>query len=146
MVEFEEVLVPVDGSESAHRAAGFGVRLAEAVGMPLKLVHVVSLTPQLVMTLAKMSKDDIHALQQQQARAVLDQAQAAIAACDVRAAIGELVLVGDAAQEILGYLEAHPKTLVVMGRRGLSPIRSLMVGSVSEKVMRYALGAVTLVH
>ena len=47
-------------------------------------------------------------------------------------------MVGDAAQEILSYVEAHPKTLVVMGRRGVSTIRGLLLGSVSHKVAQLA--------
>lgn len=53
---------------------------------------------------------------------------------------------GDPANEVIGYVGEHPKALVVMGRRGLSPIQSLLMGSVSEKVARHAQGAVTLVN
>lgn len=146
MVDFDEILVPVDGSESAHRAVQFAARLAAALGKPLRLTHVVALTPEAVMALAKMSKAEIQAAQQSQARGVLDQAKAAVASTGEKVALDEVVMVGDAAQEILSYVEAHPKTLVVMGRRGVSTIRGLLLGSVSEKVTRHAPGAVTLVH
>lgn len=54
-------------------------------------------------------------------------------------------MTGDAATEIINYLDRHPGSLVVMGRRGLSPIRNLMMGSVSDKVMRHGGRAVMVV-
>ena len=144
MVEFDEILVPVDGSDGSHRAALFGARLASALGSKLKLSYVVPLTSESVMAMAKMAKEDIVSAQQQQARAVIDLALTAIGSA--HAGTEEVIMIGDAAEEILNYIDKHPRSLVVMGRRGLSPMKSLLVGSVSEKVMRYAHGAVTLVN
>jgi nucleotide-binding universal stress UspA family protein len=142
MVEFDEIVVPVDGSEGSHRAARFGARLAAALGTPIKLAYVAPLTPESVMAMARMTREEIEEAQHNQAKEVLAKAQQDIGKIDA----GEIILTGDAAQEILNYIDKHPKALVVMGRRGLSPVRSLLLGSVSEKVMRYAKGAVTLVN
>ena len=38
---------------------------------------------------------------------------------------------GDALDELLGWLERHPQDLVVVGSRGLSPGRRILLGSVS---------------
>lgn len=43
----------------------------------------------------------------------------------------------DVGQEILDEAEAGDYTTVVLGRRGLSPIKRLLIGSVSRKVMEY---------
>ncbi len=145
MNEFEEVLVPVDGSESAERAAVFGARLAAALECTLTLTHVVALTPESVMALAKMSREEIQDHQQHIAEPLLEKAQAVLADHDIRVTDEPLVLIGDPAEEILNYLDKHPKTLVVMGRRGQSAIRRLAMGGVSDKIMRYAEGPVTLV-
>jgi nucleotide-binding universal stress UspA family protein len=146
MVEFDEILVPVDGSEGSHRAALFGARLAAALGAPVKLGYVVPLAPEAVMALAKLSREEVREREQASARLVLDQAQALLAAEGIHVSTEQVVMIGDAATEIISYIDKHPRSLIVMGRRGLSPIKSLMVGSVSEKVMRYAQGAVTLVN
>ena len=146
MVDCDEILVPVDGSESADRAAVFAGRLGAVAGVPLKLAYVVPLTIDAVMALVKMTPEQIRMAHDDQARAVLARAQAALAASGCAAAGSTLVLVGDAAQELLSYLETHPRTLVVMGRRGMSSIRGLVLGSVSEKVARHAHVPVTLVH
>ena len=49
-------------------------------------------------------------------------------------------------QEILAYLNKRPGTLAVMGRRGLSPIKSLLLGSVSDKVVQHATNPVLVVN
>jgi nucleotide-binding universal stress UspA family protein len=144
MVDFTEILVPVDGSDGSHRAATFGAQLARGLNLPLKLAFVVPLTAENTMAFAKLSREEIEAIENQQARMVLDKAQGVIAGQGT--SVAELVLIGDAAEEILNYSRQNPQTLIVMGRRGLSPIKTLMLGSVSEKVMRYASGPVTIVN
>jgi nucleotide-binding universal stress UspA family protein len=44
------------------------------------------------------------------------------------------VLTGDPADALLGYARDLGIDLIVMGRRGVGPIRGLLVGSVSLKV------------
>jgi nucleotide-binding universal stress UspA family protein len=144
MVDFNEILVPVDGSDGSHRAALFGAQLASGLSLPLKLAYVVPLTAEGAMAFAKLSKSEVEESQRLQARTALDQAKGAIGG--TQAQVSEEILIGDAAEEILNYSNQHPKTLIVMGRRGLSPIKTLMLGSVSEKVMRYAHGPVTVVN
>lgn len=143
MSEFDEILVAVDGSEPAHRAAQFAARLRPALGVPIRLAYVIPATPESIMGLANMSREDVEAIEQKKARSVLDTIRSAMG--DEGADAGEIVMIGDPAEEIVNYTERHPKAMVVMGRRGLSTFRSLLVGSVSEKVVRHSRNAVTLV-
>jgi nucleotide-binding universal stress UspA family protein len=57
----------------------------------------------------------------------------------------EVLLKGDPAKEIIEYLEENPGTHMYLGRRGHSMVRSLTLGSISEKVLRHATGPVTVV-
>ncbi|HEX7034228.1 MAG TPA: universal stress protein [Pseudomonadales bacterium] len=143
MVDFTEVVIPVDGSDNALRAARFGARLAHAVGSPCRLLHVFRIGGDEVMGMASLSKAQIEEATRRSARRIFD---------TVLSEIGnegpppeELILHGDPAEEILGYLEAHPQALVVMGRRGKGRLEALMVGSVADKVLRHSRGAITLV-
>jgi nucleotide-binding universal stress UspA family protein len=144
MIEIDEIAVPVDGSEGANRAAAFAARLAAATGKALRLIYVFPATPMAMIGLASMSAEQIKQAEQDASREIFDQARAAIAATGV--ACSETILLGDPANELIGYVNQHPQSLLVMGRRGLSPIQSLLLGSVSEKVARHAHGAVTLVN
>nr|WP_231910662.1 universal stress protein [Candidatus Nitrosoglobus terrae] len=43
------------------------------------------------------------------------------------------------------YLEQNSTAIAIMGRRGISTFKALLIGSVSEKVMRYYKGPITIV-
>ena len=49
-----------------------------------------------------------------------------------------IFLRGDAATEIIQYTKDHQIDLIVSGGRGLSPIKSWLLGSVSRKLLHYA--------
>jgi nucleotide-binding universal stress UspA family protein len=144
MSEFDEIVIPVDGSEDSHRAARYGARLASALNVPINLVYVIPVTPESIIGMSRLSREEIDKMEHQQAAEIISGARDAIG--DAGMTAGEIILLGDAAEEILGYIDKHPKTMVVIGRRGLSKFKTLMLGSVSEKVIRYAKGAVTIVN
>lgn len=144
MGEFSRVIVLVDGSEGSIRASQFAARLHQALAVPLTLAHVVPMTPESVMGLSNLEKSQVEEIQRRRAESVLS---------SVREALGEAgkdaedaVLHGDPAEELLHYVNANPNALVVMGRRGLSPVKSLLLGSVSDKVLRGARVTVSLVN
>lgn len=56
-----------------------------------------------------------------------------------------VTLVGDPATEILQYLDDRQDVLAVVGRRSQSKIKSLLLGSVSDKVVRHTSTPVTIV-
>lgn len=144
MGEFSRIIVPVDGSEGSGRAAAFAARLGSALGIPITLAHVVPMTPESVMGLSQLDKAEVEKVQRRRADTVLSEVRAAMGEAGEGAE--EKVMVGDPAEEILRYVNAEPEALVVMGRRGLSPVRTLMLGSVSEKVLRGTSSTVTLVR
>ena len=55
------------------------------------------------------------------------------------------IALGDPAEEIIAQTERNAGLLVVIGRRGLSRMKSLLLGSVSDKVIRHAACPVTVV-
>jgi nucleotide-binding universal stress UspA family protein len=52
---------------------------------------------------------------------------------------------GDAATEILDYASEHQIDLIVAGSRGLSQFKSLLIGSVSRKLVHYSNCSVLIV-
>jgi nucleotide-binding universal stress UspA family protein len=52
---------------------------------------------------------------------------------------------GDAATEIIQFARQHEIDLIVSGSRGLSPVTSWLLGSVSRKLVHYASCSVLIV-
>jgi len=78
----------------------------------------------------------VEAEEAHQGRQILQQAQEPLqnAGFSVRVEMPR----GDAATEILKYIQEHEISLVACGSRGLSPINSWLLGSVSRKLVHYA--------
>ncbi len=144
MQKYSRIIVLVDGSEGSIRASDFAANLSESLGIPLTLAHVIPMTPESVMAMAQMDKSEIDSVLQRRAREVLTLVREKMS--NTGADVEEVVLTGDPAEEVLQYIKADADALVVMGRRGLSPVKTLMLGSVSDKVLRCAERTVILVN
>ena len=140
---FNNILVPVDGSDHALHAINVACDLAQKYGATLRLVHAY---PPLF-TDAMMSEADIEAiiaLRIQAGEAILQRAMEHASAC-VSDITTELRQAPDA-EAILEEAEAHNCDLIVMGTRGLGRLAGLLLGSVSHKVVQHAKCPVLLVR
>lgn len=152
-IEDTTIAVALDDSEPSLRAAGFAASLSRSTGRPLQLVHVFEGRPEELVDLDNLP-DDIQAVihlsdeevaqaRERTGRRIFDRARAEPGVADCGP--GEVLLSGDPAAEMLGWLERHPDTLLVVGRRGLSRIRGLITGSVSDRLVHHAPGPVLVV-
>lgn len=132
----KEILVPVDGSNNALRAVNYSLELARATGAKLRLFYVFPVSSVEIIGMAGMSRDDIEHAAQDAAQRVFDKLHDEIGETDV--SIEDETSIGDPAEEIIRCTEDDHELLVILGRRGLSRIQSLLLGSVSEKVVRHA--------
>ncbi len=114
------VLAAYDGSAHARRALGLAIEVARLLERPLAVLSVGDDPARRAATIAE-------------AEAACREAGVSCEAISNR---------GDAAAEIAS--EATPDTLVFMGAYGHSPMRELVLGSVTEQVMRRARGPVVL--
>jgi nucleotide-binding universal stress UspA family protein len=137
------IVVACDGSGHSLQAARMAAELAKATGQPLKLLSVFpgSRSERLIVSgaLPKKLEEEV----ENYGREVFDAAKAAVSG--IADPVEEVLLRGEPAKEILGYLEGNPGAHLVLGRRGHSMVRSLTLGSISEKVIRHATGPVTVV-
>ncbi len=140
----KKILVPVDGSASANRAAEFASRLAADTGAVLTLLFTFEPAGPATIGLTSLSKQDVKravdgVAEKAMARAIKAVSKAGIAAV-------QQVALGNPAAEIIAAAKKDKASLIVMGSRGLSPMKGLLLGSVSEKVLRHADCAVTIVR
>ncbi len=140
----KEILVPVDGSDNANRAVHFAASMAAALDVPIRLFYVFPAASVEVIGMAGMSRDDIDQAAQAAAQRAFDKTREAFGA-ELPKGLEEETSIGDPAEEIVRYTEDDPGVMVVMGRRGLSRMQTLMLGSISDKVSRHAKSPVTII-
>jgi nucleotide-binding universal stress UspA family protein len=140
----KEILVPVDGSENSIRATRFAMEIAQAMGIGVRLFYVFPAASVEIIGMAGLSRADIDQAAQASAQRAFDQTREGLGG-ELIDNIEEETSIGDPAEEIIRYTEDDHAVLVVIGRRGLSRMKSLMLGSVSDKVIRHAKSPVTVI-
>ncbi len=143
MKDFNRVLVAVDGSDAAIRAARVGARMADTMHVPLVLLHVFPMVTDDTSGALGFGPEALEQARVQSARKAFDEVLAQISERAERPE--EVALIGDPAEEIIEWLGDAQDMLLVMGRRGQSKVGSLLLGSVSDKVIRHTHTPVTVV-
>ncbi len=145
---FDKLLVPVDGSRSALKAAALAGEVARRFDSQVTLLHVQYL-PATVLAASGMAgmvapdRATAEALEEA-AREVLRAARESLALPEGR--VTQEVLLGHPAETICRVAEEGGYDLVAMGSRGLSEVRAFFLGSVSDKVSHHAPCPVLIVH
>ena len=139
----KSILVPVDGSEDSCMAAAWACKLAAEVGGKVTLLHVFNLASADAMALSHLSRDEIQDKIERHAGERFEKAKAAMPADAEFETIADW---GRPADGIVNVARSKGFDHIVMGSRGLSPIGELLLGSVSERVLRRAPCPVTVVR
>ncbi len=143
MSEFRKIIVAVDGSGPSLRAARAAARLADSMDISMVLLHVFPMVGNDTAGALGLSATEIEGVAERAARKTFDEVRSELSERGVE--IEEVGRIGDIAGEIIDYLADAPDLLLVMGRRGQSKVGSLLLGSVSDKVLRHTHTPVTVV-
>jgi nucleotide-binding universal stress UspA family protein len=138
---FKRIITAVDGSEHSYRALQYARGLVECFGADLYLVHVFPHTSDL---LGYEEYEKLVARRESAGQEILQAARQELGETGVT--VHEELLEGPEAEAILAVAETRQADLIVMGTRGLSSIQGLLLGSVSQKVIRHAHCPVMVVH
>jgi len=130
---FDDILVPTDGSENAEKAIEHAVRLADAYDATVHGVYVVNVTYAADFEGGLDSESVLTALERE-GQAAIDEIESRCdaAGVDVRTDLLE----GRPAYRIAEYATDNGIDLVVMGTHGRSGVSRLLLGSVTESVVR----------
>lgn len=135
---FKRILVPLDGSGLAERALPVAAHLARASGGSITLVRVVSTAPASLPSAPARPNlvQTVNASDQLLASSYLEGVQA----MDILKGIyvKAEVAVGLIAPLILSLAESSLSDIIVMSSHGFTGVTHWMMGSVAEKVARYA--------
>ena len=126
------VLLATDGSPDATRAAQSAVELCERTGSELHVVHVGEYLPTFYAQTEEEPAELRHIAQR-----LLDEQTERLRAAGGQVAQAHLLL-GRPAEQIVNLSEELGVGVIVIGSRGLSALRRVLLGSVSESVVRHA--------
>jgi universal stress protein A len=128
------ILHPSDFSQTAQRSLAYAAELAESCGATLHLLHVLSPSSSAI-TAELGGAASAGAAQSGKVGARLE---ALLSKQTLSTAPILCARSGDADDEIVGYAEEIGADMIVMGTRGLTGLRRLVLGSVAESVLRSA--------
>ena len=143
---FDNILVPLDGSELSERALPLAQNLAEKFGSTIHLIHVITRENEYSAArgtesaaVAEMAMDTVRRLNEDRlnrGRRYVGQVGSQLSGAGAKVESQYAVKEGDAAQNIVDYVKEHSISLVVMSTHGHGGIRRLLVGSVTDRVIR----------
>jgi nucleotide-binding universal stress UspA family protein len=138
----KRVLVPVDGSERAHRACEF-VR-EEYPGATLVLLHVVNPAGTGYNPGASLPSfsEEWYEREKEAAEELFDEVEAAAGSATVE----RVLEVGKPSRVIVEYADEEGVDQIVMGSHGRSGVSRVLLGSVAETVVRRSPVPVTVVR
>lgn len=131
---YKEILVTLDGSETAEQVLPYSRGLARRLGIPVDLITVIDVTETARnfpagdgLLLKQVTEDEVR-----RAGPYLEE----IARSFPGAAAGCLVKPGRAVDIIIETARADKGTLITMATHGRSGLNRFLLGSVAEKVLR----------
>jgi len=136
---FKRILVAVDGSSKSERTLAIAVDLAERYGASATIVHVREYE--------RYEGDDVDLGPPIPADELVDQVVARFRAKGIETT-GEIrrVSPGETPQQIVEAAQAADAELIILGSRGMSELKSLVLGGVANKVVHLATCPVLLIR
>ncbi|WP_421042685.1 universal stress protein [Paraburkholderia sp. A2RI-6] len=145
---YKQILVAVDGSRSGRRALDEAVKIAQATGAAVQALCVVQHPARLVDVGTGFAEEPTRQRAEADlATAALEEAKTVFAQVGVSGTARAADAMGEDIAAVIYRIAAEEDAdLVVMGTRGLSGVKRLLLGSVAESFLRMADRPVMLVR
>ncbi|MHB8351767.1 MAG: universal stress protein [Thermoplasmata archaeon] len=140
----DRIAVAVDGSRFAEAALDYAITLALRFQGPLSLLTVAPLTTYVIATEPWVPTEILEG-EVRHYRGILEAAVARARAAGVGSVTG-VFLEGPVIDEIVAFLEKNPCDLLIMGSRGQSAAKRLLLGSTSDAVLHHVTCTVLIVR
>jgi nucleotide-binding universal stress UspA family protein len=135
--KLEHILVPIDFSEHSKKSLVYAKELAASYGARLQLLHIVEepIYPPFYLV-SKISpighKPDIEDKSKEELERLLRETPGPEVAADI------YVTDGRAANSIVKFAQSNSTNMIVIATHGLTGFEHMLLGSVAEKVVRFA--------
>ena len=130
-IGWKKILLATDGSKYSQPATARAIEFAKSYGSELDAISVVEVTEEFFVR-APQAVDDLLS----KARGMIDRIKEIAVSAGVKAE--GIVREGDAYKVIVGEAKDRKVDAIIMGSRGRTGLRRLLMGSVTEKVIGYA--------
>jgi universal stress protein A len=134
MIKLERILVPTDFSDCAQQALAYGCELAKRFGAELHLVHVTQPPTAVYVYAAPLPEAAIYP----EEAAQKELAELEVPDANELRKVERMVLRGVPFVEIVQFAKQNDIDLIVIGTHGRTGLSHMLMGSVSEKVVRKA--------
>ena len=141
---FERIIVPVDGSEVAKRAAKKALDLAQLSDIRVVAMHVINVPdlPSLDAYPGALRYQEMQDFIHKEGQSYLDEIEELGNQMGVK--VSKKLVEGHPAEEIIKV--AREDDLIVMGSKGRTGLDRLLMGSVAENVARHSSCPVMIVR
>ena len=144
---FSKILVPLDGSEHSLEALEEAVQIAKKFSGNITLIHVYSVQPIMMpepSTMGSLSIPIITGAEvsmmieatKKLGNKILDDGEQRVKTSEIR--IEKMLVEGHAVEEIVNVANQGNFDLIVIGARGVSHMREMLLGSVTDGVIHHA--------
>lgn len=143
--EFHKIVVPIDGSENSFHASSLAIGMAAKYGSQLLIIHILHMNLNL-QALGYYGLSDTNEATEKYVEASRKEAapwfdrikkeaeNTGVTQVKSEAIAGSLSIVG----EIVNYAEENNADLIVIGSRGRTGFKKMLLGSVASGVITYA--------
>jgi nucleotide-binding universal stress UspA family protein len=143
--QIKRILLPVDGSDASLKAAGYSLRLAKVLDANVICVHVIDVPPLLkgmnpALVALYFSQAEKHA------KKLTGNVEEMAKKVKVQMASEIIIDVPSVSNAIIEYAANQHADLIIMGTRGRTGAKKLLLGSVASAVMAHARCPVLLVR
>ena len=146
MIQFETVVVPLDGSPLAEKALPFACDLAVKYSAKLLLLRVRTVPPAMLDFQGVPALEAMHDHEKSLCLKYLDEMSASLSKAEPSVPVETAQHVGNPADAILETVKRLPNAMIVITSHGRDGMRRWLMGSVAEKVARHASCPVIIVR
>jgi nucleotide-binding universal stress UspA family protein len=144
---YQNILVPIDGSETAALGLSEAIKLARALRARIRLLHVVNTVTWIGGHVAQSVLDELINQARSFGECVIHDAKTAVRSADVAVDTRIIEAFGDRVGEtVIAEANSWPADLIVCGTHGRRGLKRALFGSDAEYIVRQAPVPVLLIR